>query len=637
MLISQLIRRGSTQGADAAGILFLCNGRVLIVKRAPHLEDPELWSIPGGVLRPYERPWAAARRETVEECGSLPQGMPLPRYRYTWENPESENIFLTFIVELPPTTIDGWKVKLNEEHTAYQWAAPEDLKEKSVHPGLARVLSDDAFDHPRKRHSDEDFYSIQPKASFRQAGQDTIDERYIKGIRAGWKKLKDQTLQQVKAADGYAPAVLDILGNVKRYIERLHDDLMYNKGLFSSHEKSQVPGKKETRDLLIEMKEDVYEKRSRIEHFYKVLNKGTTEYELEGGRIYEQVVNSPHWQPKNNRSPAENASRTVENYLKFECENSTQELLTSLDSLISNRLLRTLTTIVKKWGPMEFGTLDREFALGGLKVTFSDLSRYKKTTYERDPNLARHYIKPLQKTYALLKAKKLDFLWYGRLDIRCKDCGGANAYDTLGKTWSVGGHYESNKDLIVCFVNPDEFVVELMAHELGHRYYYKFMNNTDRATFDSYFGEVSPVSDYGGTVSAEDFAEVFAYYVLNRNLTRDQLERFKKFLGRKRGASISQRLRAAADKAYWQDLVKKRAVDVTKPQARNMMHNKFFVDNGQARRDHPVYLYNHKKKLILRADDINVGGFLADMPGWVIQFPADVRKNLGWRPAFDLE
>lgn len=89
----------------------------------------------------------------------------------------------------------------------------------------------------------------------------------------------------------------------------------------------------------------------------------------------------------------------------------------------------------------------------------------------------------------------------------------------------------------------------------------------------------------------------------------------------------------AVDKAYWQNLVKKRAVDVTSPRARNVMHNKFFVDNGQPVRDSPVYLYNHKQKLIFRADDININGFLQAMPGWVIQFPADVRKNLGWRPA----
>lgn len=92
-------------------------------------------------------------------------------------------------------------------------------------------------------------------------------------------------------------------------------------------------------------------------------------------------------------------------------------------------------------------------------------------------------------------------------------------------------------------------------------------------------------------------------------------------------------LRLAVDKSYWQALVKKRAVDVTRARARNEMHNKFFVDNGQPVRDFPVYLYNHKQKLIFRADDIDVNAFLSQMPGWVIQFPADIRKNLGWRPA----
>lgn len=162
MKISQWLKEASTQSADAAGILFLCGGRVLVLKRAPYLEDPELWSIPGGVLRPYERPWSGARRETIEECGGLPPGLPNPRYRYLWENKESENIYLTFIVELPPENLKSWKIVLNEEHTDYLWAAPQDLKEKNVHPGLARVLSDDVFDHPFKHSSEEnpDFWVI---------------------------------------------------------------------------------------------------------------------------------------------------------------------------------------------------------------------------------------------------------------------------------------------------------------------------------------------------------------------------------------------------------------------------------------------------------------------------------------------
>jgi hypothetical protein len=88
--------------------------------------------------------------------------------------------------------------------------------------------------------------------------------------------------------------------------------------------------------------------------------------------------------------------------------------------------------------------------------------------------------------------------------------------------------------------DPSDHTSKLIVHELGHRYYYKFMSAADRAEFDSYFGQVSPVTEYGGTHTSEDFADVFAWYVLNMKLNRDQLERFKKFLGRKsqRGAMM---------------------------------------------------------------------------------------------------
>ena len=42
--------------------------------------------------------------------------------------------------------------------------------------------------------------------------------------------------------------------------------------------------------------------------------------------------------------------------------------------------------------------------------------------------------------------------------------------------------------------------------------------------------KVLPVSDYGKTNISEAFAEVFAHYVLERSMTRDQVDSFKAVL-----------------------------------------------------------------------------------------------------------
>ena len=62
----------------AAGILFLTKGesprRALFLKRGPGGDYPGYWCFPGGHLEGNETPEEAAKREAIEEIGSLPKG-----------------------------------------------------------------------------------------------------------------------------------------------------------------------------------------------------------------------------------------------------------------------------------------------------------------------------------------------------------------------------------------------------------------------------------------------------------------------------------------------------------------------------------------------------------------------------------
>jgi hypothetical protein len=105
----------------------------------------------------------------------------------------------------------------------------------------------------------------------------------------------------------------------------------------------------------------------------------------------------------------------------------------------------------------------------------------------------------------------------------------------LDSAAGVGGHYNIQKNHVKIFSRPGPFIVELMAHELGHRYWYKHMSSTQRARFTAWFesGAVPAVSRYGGHNEGEAFAEVIAYVVTGKTIGRDQLESLKAVLNDK--------------------------------------------------------------------------------------------------------
>jgi hypothetical protein len=115
----------------------------------------------------------------------------------------------------------------------------------------------------------------------------------------------------------------------------------------------------------------------------------------------------------------------------------------------------------------------KQFDLYGMKVVVDDRTV--------SANLIKEYIKYLDQAYHMLRAKKLDRVWYGTVFIRCEDCGGMN-YNTGG---GVGGNFHIGPNFVNIFSRPGPFIVELMAHELGHRYWFKHMAQGQRAKFEA--------------------------------------------------------------------------------------------------------------------------------------------------------
>ena len=162
-----------------------------------------------------------------------------------------------------------------------------------------------------------------------------------------------------------------------------------------------------------------------------------------------------------------------------------------------------------------------EFDLDGVKVIIDDRTVA--------PIQVKQYIKYFDEAHQRMVGKGFGKMWYGRIFVQCEECGGKNPH---GEQFGVGGDYSIRKEDIRVFERPQPHVVRLIAHEMAHRYWYKHMSATQRAKFIEWIesGQVPSVSEYGGKAPEEAFAEVVSYFVVGRDMTRDQLESMKAVL-----------------------------------------------------------------------------------------------------------
>lgn len=394
-------------------------------------------------------------------------------------------------------------------------------------------------------------HHIRNTAEIQAAG---ISKKWVGGIRKSWKNVINQVKQVKERNEGLDS--IEAIDNALRYLALLQQSLFFGKGLYPFQD-SREPITKQLKmkaPFNIQARVGVYleaaqkeleDGKRRIKFWMAVTNPTTSEYKLDGGKRYKEIVEDPKWYKVSE-------GQAIMKFLNWQSALEAKGAAIRADAEISRKLLAALTKFSTQYPGMDIGiSTDRDFSVGKVKVIFQDLPslQLQKMTPEqiaelRSPLLAKRYVKPLAAAKALLDKKKLGFLWYGTIFIKPIGAYKSQYGDNpRGKQFGVGGWWDPGKDAVFIESNPYKGLEKLIVHELGHRYYYKFMSMADRLEFSSYFGQVPGVSDYGKTVSAEDFAEVFAWYVLNRELTRDQLERFKKFLGRKkqRGASAERK------------------------------------------------------------------------------------------------
>ena len=370
----------------------------------------------------------------------------------------------------------------------------------------------------------------------KSAGEVTkIDPALVKGLRAWVKKTFAPKARYASLAD--------LIAHFKtlrdKDLNRFWEYLFFTKGLLprgAGYEDSIIEKLKvKVRDELKAARELLDDDLSKFQHTLDAMTPGTRTYDMDARQ-------GPEWSVLGfyeRINPADPFGAALKGY-----EDVAKETLAKVEDILSGKLLRAITAFLGKYAddqPFEQDEILLEYNIGKVKLVYDGEPDRNLITRPdpADPRGLSDYIPYFKKAKALLDQKGFGDLWYGPIFVGCPKCGGENP---LGKHFGVGAHYMIGPDHVVVYLLPKPFMVELLIHELGHRYYFKFMDRADRLRFDSFFKEVAAVSQYGGTATEEDFAEVFAHFVLGRDMTRDQIERFKAFLAKKdRGRFAAER------------------------------------------------------------------------------------------------
>ena len=103
---------------DGAGFVFMSGNTILLLKKT----KKEIWDIPGGQKDYEENFLDAAKRETKEEIGKLPNYKKFGYFIY--EN--SKNKYKVFFAKIP----EPFACKLSDEHDSWGWFHLDNLPHK---------------------------------------------------------------------------------------------------------------------------------------------------------------------------------------------------------------------------------------------------------------------------------------------------------------------------------------------------------------------------------------------------------------------------------------------------------------------------------------------------------------------------
>lgn len=121
---------------SAAGILFVHQGKLLLIFRSSDVVDPDCWCGAGGKIESGETPEEAAVREASEEIGYVEDDTLVLKSLYVYNS--DSLVFHNFIGVLPR---ERFRPTLNWESEGYGWFTLDTLP-NNLHYGFKEILAD---------------------------------------------------------------------------------------------------------------------------------------------------------------------------------------------------------------------------------------------------------------------------------------------------------------------------------------------------------------------------------------------------------------------------------------------------------------------------------------------------------------
>jgi 8-oxo-dGTP diphosphatase len=122
-------------GVASRAIISQPGGRILLVRRTAAASiDPGSWELPGGKLKYGETLRDGLIREVQEETGLSvePGAIVHVGHRYV------HGFWVTVVTFV--CSPQGGTIYLSEEHDAYRWADPQNVKDRPLTPGTAEQV-----------------------------------------------------------------------------------------------------------------------------------------------------------------------------------------------------------------------------------------------------------------------------------------------------------------------------------------------------------------------------------------------------------------------------------------------------------------------------------------------------------------
>jgi 8-oxo-dGTP pyrophosphatase MutT (NUDIX family) len=140
---------GERRVRRSAGILYVSDGRLLVLKRSRRVRNSGKWGLPGGKRDGQESAWETAQREMREEIGQGPLAQMLGEV--VVDRPGKQYRF--FVLRAARKARRSFKPNLNHEHTRSRWVTLDWCMRhlSQLHPVLREALRASDCNHELSR------------------------------------------------------------------------------------------------------------------------------------------------------------------------------------------------------------------------------------------------------------------------------------------------------------------------------------------------------------------------------------------------------------------------------------------------------------------------------------------------------